>query len=308
MGQQVNVYRKLKLWPGAVVEGLGPMQGPGTDYYVDKTGHDGNDGRAWGTDGALLTIQAALDKCSGRGIHRIFVGPGSYAETLTTPINATAPFGQLIGYSPSNVSMGATYLSATAGTTDEDVLTVRARGWRIAGFEFACPTEAAGIKLQKNWDPTTITAEYTEIDHCHFTGGLMGINNYGSPSRAHIHDNEFDFILQGDNGIAIGSTFGAVNANLWQIIDNIFIANTNHIIFNHGVGALKSSLIKGNTFQAIGLNAWKISLDEANAYNCITQNHFMGTYSYAGGYRGGTTDEWWGNYANLTGGITVSAP
>ena len=50
MGQQVNVYRKLKMFPGAVVEGaLGPLfDTGGTTYYVNNiTGSSTADGLSW---------------------------------------------------------------------------------------------------------------------------------------------------------------------------------------------------------------------------------------------------------------------
>ena len=50
MSQQVNVYRKLKMFPGAVIEGaLGPLfDTGGTTYYVNNiTGSSTADGLSW---------------------------------------------------------------------------------------------------------------------------------------------------------------------------------------------------------------------------------------------------------------------
>lgn len=52
MGQQVNVYRKLKMFPGAIIEGaLGPLfDTGGTTYYVNNiTGTAGGSGLSWDT-------------------------------------------------------------------------------------------------------------------------------------------------------------------------------------------------------------------------------------------------------------------
>lgn len=47
MGQQVNVYRELKFFPGAIVTGYDP-QGEGTTYYVNNiTGNTTSDGLSW---------------------------------------------------------------------------------------------------------------------------------------------------------------------------------------------------------------------------------------------------------------------
>ena len=47
MGQQVNVYRELKFFPGAIITGWGP-QGEGRTYYVNNiTGSSTSDGLSW---------------------------------------------------------------------------------------------------------------------------------------------------------------------------------------------------------------------------------------------------------------------
>ena len=66
MGQQVNVYRKLKLFPGAVIEGswAGQFDRFGRTYYVNVvTGSATNDGLSWNspvnTVGAAVTLAEA---------------------------------------------------------------------------------------------------------------------------------------------------------------------------------------------------------------------------------------------------------
>lgn len=58
MSQQVNVYRKLKFFPGAVIEGWGP-QGEGRTYYVNNiTGSSTADGLSW--DSAMSEVSTAI--------------------------------------------------------------------------------------------------------------------------------------------------------------------------------------------------------------------------------------------------------
>ena len=58
MGQQVNVYRKLKFFPGATVEGWAP-QGEGRTYYVNNmTGSSTADGLSWNS--SVDQINAAV--------------------------------------------------------------------------------------------------------------------------------------------------------------------------------------------------------------------------------------------------------
>lgn len=71
MGQQVNVYRKLKFYPGATVEGW-PGMGQGTIYYVNgATGTSGASGLSWRH--AMLTINEAITasevvRAAGQGL------------------------------------------------------------------------------------------------------------------------------------------------------------------------------------------------------------------------------------------------
>lgn len=60
MGQQVNVYSKLKFFPGATIEGWGP-QGLGRTYYVNNiTGSASADGLSWDT--AIDELDNAITK------------------------------------------------------------------------------------------------------------------------------------------------------------------------------------------------------------------------------------------------------
>lgn len=277
----------------------------GTSYFVDTTnGSDANTGKdEW--KNAKKTIQAALNLCSGRGGHRVFVAPGYYAETLQTPINETAPFGTLIGISPSDISRGAVYVAS--GAVDEPWLTVRARGWRITGFEVECPTQTAGILLDD--ETADCLANYAQIDHCHLTGGFYGINALGAPTYVHIIDNEFTFIDE-TSGIAITSTSG-INVGYWVIANNLFANNANHIRFANAQAPYNATIIN-NVFSAVAVpeisTDKKIYLATLGGSNIITQNYLGGAYSKAGGYEGGTSDEWFGNYADVAGGVTKDDP
>ena len=71
MGQQVNVYRKLKFFPGAVVEGSwnGAFDAGGKTYYVNNiTGSSTADGLSWNSAVAQLSTAVTLSEAS-RLIH-----------------------------------------------------------------------------------------------------------------------------------------------------------------------------------------------------------------------------------------------
>ncbi len=71
MGQQVNVYKKLKLFPGAVVEGAfgDSFDRGGKTYYVNNiTGSSTNDGLSWNSAVDQLSTAVTLSEAS-RLIH-----------------------------------------------------------------------------------------------------------------------------------------------------------------------------------------------------------------------------------------------
>lgn len=291
--------------------GIGGL-GHWTKFHVrhpDDGGSDSNNGESWAK--AFASIQNGLDAVEaldkrGKGI--VLVGPGAYTETLTTPLNADAPFGALLGVTPTPGSRGSVYLASEA--PGEPVLTVRARGWRISGFEFAGPTAEAAIKLMK--DGETLSADYTQIDHCHITGGLLGIDGYGAPSFVRILDNLFDFILEGDGRAIDSGLVSTSNPNVWEILRNTFWANKNHIFFSSGFGPGNATIMHNVLHKHIVAGddvGYMISLGGGGGANVITQNFLGGDYSVVGGYRSeNPDDEWFGNYANVEHGITQNNP
>ena len=129
-------HRIDRLSVGQLEEGFGdPFIG--TDFYVDGTlGAASNSGRSWGNAFSTISLaMTAVGNLGTRGRHRIFVAPGGYTEDIETPLNADAPFGQLIAVNPTRAqSFGAVFLTAASALAP--VLSIRARGWLIDGFEF----------------------------------------------------------------------------------------------------------------------------------------------------------------------------
>lgn len=275
------------------------------DYFVDGTnGNDNRTGRSWGQ--AVATIQAAMDKCSGRALNRIFVAPGGYTEAIQTPLNADAPFGQLIAWSPTGISGGAVWLASTGASTP--VITVRARGWRISGFEIDSPTGAAAVLLQRNTGGT-LRSSWTEIDHCLIGAsitGKYGVEFEGADTFIHIHDNIFA-LCQATNGAAIFCNTTPFALPLLCTVEyNTFRENTNHIKMGASWG-FNASIIQGNVFQGVGdKSATKILDLSGGRNNTVVGNYFgiangtgSGQYDETNGkVLAGTNDSWTGNYIN----------
>jgi len=220
----------------------------GTTYFVDGTdGSDDNSGTSWGL--AKKTIQAALTLCAARGYSTVYVRSGAYTENLTTPINATAPFCQLIGVDPTNRGYGV-YLAPASGTGD--ILTINARGWRVSGLEFDPGDNDAGVRFTRDSNGTNRSC-YARIDHCHFTTGKYGIHTTGSPVYVMIEDNLFDSLTTAAIFCGGGDTSFASPLH-WTIRNNEFRENTAHIKMGASWG-LNASKVYDNIFQGTGAGA-----------------------------------------------------
>lgn len=290
-------FKNIEIVQGGLKIGIGGVDLPVTNYFVDGTlGKSGNRGLGWGANNALDTIAGAMTKVTAlatRGRARIYVAPAAYSEAVSTPTNTAGAHCALIGVNPLDVCHGAVYWAS--GATGSDCLTVLARGWRVSGFEFECPTSAAGVKL----DSTNGNANYTQIDGCHFTGGKYGIDAIGAPNYAQIKSNLFS-LLQTAGAVAIGATAGA-NCNVWLVEDNLFVANINHIVFV-AASAPYSGTWRYNTLHDTWVPGGSVTsamdLTTSAASNVIYHNFFGGTFSISGGYRGGSTDEWFANFGS----------
>ncbi|GAH43246.1 unnamed protein product, partial [marine sediment metagenome] len=105
----------------------------------------------------------------------------------------------------------------------------------------------------------------------------------------------------------ITSTAGH-NCNVWEILRNNFWANANHIWFPGPDQAPLGAIIMHNVFGSEWAGM-KCQLGANAAWNIISQNFLGGAYSWADGYRAGEpTTQWYGNYADVDGGITRIAP
>lgn len=268
----------------------------GTDFFVSKAGSDSNSGTSWAFP--KLTIQAALDLCTARGSHTVFVKSGAYQETLTTPADGTAPFCQLIGIEARDMGSGCYLYSVTTAT---NILTINARGWRVSGFEFESGSAAAGIKFVRETGGTN-RSDYTQIDNCSFCTGKYGIEVTGAPYEIVLRNNSFFNIATG----AIYHTDSSfANARKWTIKDNDFSENASHIYL-----PMNQSFIYRNVFQGTGSTR---SAKDANllniaggtlGFNQVWDNHLgvadgngAGQYDETSGCcQGGTSDFWQGNW------------
>lgn len=233
----------------------------GTNWFVDpNTGRDGNSGKEVGKSLASLTRAFELVTAWDA----IFCAPGDYSGNYSTPLNATAPFVSLIGIQATDTGFGP-WMAGTAGSP---IINVRARGWRISGFEFDGVSDEASVKLTTSG---TSNANYIQIDNCLFTGGKYGIDWVGAPTYSKIAGNNFEDIL---TSALICTDSGTDVPRRCMIYGNEFKENIAHIAMNPR--GFKDSTIRGNVFSLDGVtrDATVLLDTRGGGGNAIVGNYF----------------------------------
>lgn len=282
---------------GGVTGGLGGF------LYVDPTsGGSHGDGKSW--DEPLSDLDDALTAM--KKWDTIFCAPGNHTGNHITPLNTVAPFCSIIGMR--QTSLG---LACWAAATDQalPILQVKARGWRVSGFEFDNPTTSnavsAGIQIY-NPSGNTIRGDYLEVDHCLFTGGKAGIRYRDAGTYAHIHDNQFDYMsgtVAGQDGAICSASSAQALGGRWLVENNIFAECVNQMNIAGGVRGLNSSVIKGNIFQVDAQATTGVVLIDirgGGAGNLVIGNYFGCTeaeYNSGSFVRTNASDEGMGNWA-----------
>jgi hypothetical protein len=274
-------------------------------YFVDGNhGADGNDGTT--PDTALKTMAAAFLKLvSGDTI----LFKGNITEQIDTPVQIFDV--SIIGApnrprhadaTPAGGESGATWKPPAAPTAATPLLRIRQQGWRLINFLMDAPADAAAVRCFRDGGAGNAErdASHTAFLGMKILGGSIGIEDHGGVGHLWIDDCDFHDLTH-----AIKNTIGAgIGQPLFRamIRNSRFRANTNHVV----AGAQEAHIYDNifGSFTTLG-----IDLTGGVGKNVITKNLLSGTYSIAGGYkRAAADDEWAGNFANLTGGVTEADP
>jgi hypothetical protein len=275
--------------------GFAPANG-GTHYWVKgNTGDDGASGLT--PNEALKTMAKAFTKItSGDVIHFT----GNITENLTAPAGVfditIIGEGTLPRHADAHTGNNG-YSAATwkASVQTDPLLIIRQQGWRLFNILFDTPTSDAAIEFIRDAasGDDERDSSHSAIVGCRFASGSVGIKVTGT-------ENIFDVLVQGnifnDQTTAIDSAGGY--AYRWNILDNIFMANTNHI----DVGFV-NSVIKGNVFGQVTTLGVDLT---GGSNNVVTGNYFHGDYNVLN--VAGTDDMWAGNFVGETGGVSDAAP
>lgn len=260
-------------------------------------------------DNPLLTIQGAVDRAAELAVAgiRIFVAGGTYNENVVTP-DSLAGINNLefIGL-PQGANMPF-WTSPVAGTA---CLDIRLAGCRVAGFHFGAPTGAGCITLRYGDTVASDLADYATIEDNLFDGqttGLRGIGNHGA-FEVTIRNNRFtQFHNAGGTARALAALAGGLAAPYRNhIYGNEFYENDGHI--DGAAVGFNGCHIVGNKLASGFVYTPTVYVDNTVGDDCIfTENWCGGVFSAVGGYVTGAADSWWGNFANVAGGITQAQP
>lgn len=271
----------------------------GRVLFVDgNRGSDGNSGKETGR--AYKTMAQAMANVSSGDV--IYLR-GNITENIIAPagifdvtIMGTSPRPRHADAHTGNNGYSAATWKALV--TSDPLLTLRQQGWAIQNILFACPTTDAALDFIR--DAAAGDAErdssHAVVRGCRFAGGQDAIRISGT-------ENVFNVLVEGNmfhdqTGTSIVSSGGY--AHRWQIRDNEFVANANHI----DVG-FTQAVIRDNNFGKFTTKSIDLT---GGANNVVTRNHLSGTYTNGGGYTAGTDDEWGGNFNSITGGVTAADP
>ncbi len=264
-------------------------------YVNPQEGLDTYDGLS--PSKAKITMTAAVAACDEGDTILL---TGNLTENLALTDHTAGPDNlSIIGADPG--------IRVPTWSSDGDVHTIELDlpGWRFENIRFTMPATQNSIQL-------TMEAAgggfQCIVKNCLFSGGDgNAINLYGAPFMLKVIGCHFDYI----GGTALRNMGGGLAAPFRCVIErNLFTECVNQIFY----GGANSCSFLYNIFQGTGhvkATVNHLHLDNAND-NIVFGNCFGGTYSIAGGYQGGTDDNWVGNYtqdiAACPSGVTLSLP
>lgn len=286
---------------------------PNTWFLDGQNGADGNDGRD--PRKPMKTITAVLAKLqSGDTVYLTgnfteeagdtpqavedvtFIGLGNRPRHADAARDAHA---NALGFT--NQNSGASWRPPASESGTTPLITVIRQGWTFENILFDAPSDAACVIIER--DSGSAEAEHdgshATFRRCRFDGGHAGIDVVDGGYNVLIEDCVFRGLT---DGIRVVSTSIQVPL-MWMIRNNLFIANTNHI-----VGSFTNTVIRDNIFGTFTT----IALDlDANGGQGATNvvgpgNVFSGDVDTAEGYDGTADDTWAGNYAMTVTGSAVA--
>jgi len=185
---------------------------------------------------------------------------------------------------------GASWLAPTSPVATTPLIEVREQGWTFENIQFASHTDDACIKMHCEETATYPDGSHLTVRNCRFTGGLIGIEDYGGASNVLIEDCSFED-LSGAGGGAIVVTNQGIRIPLrWLIRNNKFLPCVNGI-----VGAFVDTVIRDNTIAKSTTTTINLASGNTGLRNFVVFNYFniaAADFDPVGGITGNATDTW----------------
>lgn len=185
---------------------------------------------------------------------------------------------------------GASWLAPTSPTATTPLIELREQGWTFENIQFAGPSDDACIKMHCEETATYPDASHLTLRGCRFTGGLIGLEDFGGASNVLIEDCSFED-LAGVGGGAIVVTNQGIRIPLrWMIRNNRFLPSVNGI-----VGAFVDSQILNNVIMKQTTTTINLASGNTGLRNVVFMNIFniaTADFDPAGGITGNATDTW----------------
>lgn len=272
-------------------------------------GSDGNSGTS--PTSAFLTMAKAFSVVDNGDVINFI---GKITEQLVSPVQKFDVWINGCGTDPRNADStpaggqygAAQWGAAATGTIGLATLRVLQQGWRFTNFLFtARDATAACVELVRNAGAGDLErdASHASFSGMRFSGAGVGIRGGVAALFTEIPYNVKVIGCQFDNMTT--AMRSAIQCNQWEIRDCMFGPNTNQIIMQANNFFIWKNVIGNFTAAA---NSGGIDLLGGTGSNIVTQNTLSGAYSQAGGYQDAANDAWWGNFANVAGGVTQAGP
>lgn len=289
---------------------LSPKWPQGRAWFVNPARGGNGNGRT--PQNAFLTMEQAFDSVqSGDIIYAI----GNIREQLVTPVQVFDVTVVGCGNTPRNADStpeGGQYAAVTwrapasGGTAAQATVRVLQQGWSFINILFGMiDADAAGVEIVRNAgaDDAERDGSHCLITGCRFGGAGVGVRL----TATSFTENPFNCIIENSkfNSCTYGILAAAAQPNSCDVRGNWFQGCTNAI-----TAQFQASVIRGNVVQGFtaASNSGGIDIRGGGANNFVTGNYLGGAYSKAGGYNTEANDSWWGNFADVSGGITQSDP
>lgn len=216
-----------------------------------------------------------------------------YLFDLTIVGNATRPRHDDKHNFPSTFQMGCASWRNSSGVTTVPLLKLYQQGWKVRDILFDAPTTAAAVELYRNASSgeDERDASHASFYGCRLAGGETGIEVIGTENvfNVGVYDCVFQDLTDGIKGL---------NAYRWEIHRNKFVSCTNCI----DAPAVQSEIL-GNRIVKAPTKGFDLT---GGSDNRVGGNYFAGDYNVIN--VAGTNDDWSGNYASETGGVTDAVP